>query len=67
MPFLAISETVFRWYQWDPTKWWIMVLRVTGLARNLYATPAERIAMARRRVAALGQREGASQMRQEAM
>jgi stearoyl-CoA desaturase (Delta-9 desaturase) len=56
-----------RWYQWDPTKWWIMVLRVTGLARNLYATPAERIAMARRRVAALGQREGASQMRQEAM
>jgi stearoyl-CoA desaturase (Delta-9 desaturase) len=56
-----------RWYQWDPTKWWIMVLRAAGLARNLYATPSERIAMARRRVAALAQRGRANEMRHEAL
>jgi stearoyl-CoA desaturase (delta-9 desaturase) len=28
-----------RWYQWDPTKWFIGVLRVVGLARELRVTP----------------------------
>jgi stearoyl-CoA desaturase (Delta-9 desaturase) len=41
-----------RWYQWDPTKWWIIALRSIGLARNLYRTPAERIARALEREAA---------------
>jgi stearoyl-CoA desaturase (Delta-9 desaturase) len=29
-----------RWYQWDPSKWWIRGLRVVGLARGLRRTPA---------------------------
>jgi len=28
-----------RWYHWDPTKWLIAVLGVTGLARELKITP----------------------------
>ena len=28
-----------RWYQWDPTKWLISVLRFAGLARELRKTP----------------------------
>jgi stearoyl-CoA desaturase (delta-9 desaturase) len=28
-----------RWYQWDPTKWLILVLHRLGLARNLHETP----------------------------
>jgi stearoyl-CoA desaturase (delta-9 desaturase) len=28
-----------RWYQWDPTKWWIGILGAVGLARRLRRTP----------------------------
>jgi stearoyl-CoA desaturase (delta-9 desaturase) len=28
-----------RWYHWDPTKWLIAVLHLTGLARDLRKTP----------------------------
>lgn len=28
-----------RWYQWDPTKWLIALLRLAGLARDLRKTP----------------------------
>ncbi|HUM01666.1 MAG TPA: fatty acid desaturase [Thermoanaerobaculia bacterium] len=28
-----------RWYQWDPNKWCIQALRLSGLARNLRVTP----------------------------
>jgi stearoyl-CoA desaturase (Delta-9 desaturase) len=28
-----------RWYQWDPTKWWIFGLRAVGLAWQLKRTP----------------------------
>ncbi len=28
-----------RWYQWDPTKWFIQTLHFAGLARDLKATP----------------------------
>lgn len=39
-----------RWYHWDPNKWAILVLRVTGLARNLRRTPGPLIERARERV-----------------
>ncbi len=29
-----------RWYQWDPSKWWIRGLDAVGLARRLRRTPA---------------------------
>jgi stearoyl-CoA desaturase (delta-9 desaturase) len=29
-----------RWYQWDPSKWWIRALNALGLARRLRRTPA---------------------------
>ena len=32
-----------RWYQWDPTKWWIGLLGACGLARQLKRTPEARI------------------------
>ena len=32
-----------RWWQFDPTKWLIRSLALTGLAKNLYRTPVERI------------------------
>lgn len=32
-----------RWYQWDPTKWWILLLGACGLARQLKRTPDVRI------------------------
>jgi stearoyl-CoA desaturase (delta-9 desaturase) len=41
-----------RWYQWDPAKWLIAVLRVAGLTRRLKRTPPERIEAARRSTAA---------------
>lgn len=31
-----------RWYQWDPTKWWIRGLELCGLATNLKRTTKER-------------------------
>jgi stearoyl-CoA desaturase (delta-9 desaturase) len=37
--FPADFRNGIRWYQWDPTKWFIGVLRVVGLARELRVTP----------------------------
>ena len=37
-----------RWYQFDPTKWWIWTMARLGLASNLRQVPAERIEDARR-------------------
>lgn len=39
-----------RWYQWDPTKWLIAALRVTGLAADLRKTPRAVIETARLRL-----------------
>jgi stearoyl-CoA desaturase (Delta-9 desaturase) len=39
-----------RWYHWDPNKWAIQVMRLTGLARNLRRTPGPLIERARARV-----------------
>ncbi len=39
-----------RWYQWDPTKWLISVLRIAGLARELRATPRPLIEKSRLRM-----------------
>ena len=36
-----------RWYQWDPSKWWIRGLNALGLARRLRRTPALVIERAR--------------------
>ena len=41
-----------RWYQWDPTKWLIAVLRLVGLARDLVRTPETAIEKARLRLLA---------------
>jgi stearoyl-CoA desaturase (Delta-9 desaturase) len=35
-----------RWYQWDPAKWFILLLRVTGLANGLRSTPAPQLEQA---------------------
>lgn len=43
-----------RWFQFDPTKWWIWAASRIGLARDLRRVPAERIAAARRSTAADG-------------
>ena len=37
--FPADFRNGIRWYQWDPSKWWIRGLRVVGLARGLRKTP----------------------------
>ena len=39
-----------RWYHWDPNKWTIQAMRLTGLARNLRRTPRPLIERARARV-----------------
>ena len=39
-----------RWYQWDPTKWWIATLRALGLARGLRKTPRPVIEKSRLRL-----------------
>jgi len=31
------------WYQWDPTKWWILALKAVGLASDLKQIPFSRI------------------------
>jgi len=35
-----------KWYEWDPTKWFIYVMSLLGLARNLRRVPEELIAKA---------------------
>ncbi len=37
--FPADFRNGIRWYQWDPTKWWIRALGAIGLARGLRETP----------------------------
>jgi stearoyl-CoA desaturase (delta-9 desaturase) len=37
-----------RWYQFDPTKWWIWSMAKLGLARRLRRVPNDRIEAARR-------------------
>lgn len=39
-----------RWYHWDPTKWLIALLGLTGLARRLRATPKDVIEKSRLRL-----------------
>ena len=39
-----------RWYQWDPTKWFIDALRYMGLARELRSTPSAVIEKSRLRM-----------------
>jgi stearoyl-CoA desaturase (Delta-9 desaturase) len=41
-----------RWYQWDPTKWLIELLGMTGLARDLKRTPESVIEKTRLRIRA---------------
>ena len=36
-----------RWYHWDPAKWFIATLRLTGLAHGLRATPPPQVELAR--------------------
>lgn len=36
-----------RWFQWDPTKWWIFGLSTIGLAWNLRRAPKESVRRAR--------------------
>jgi stearoyl-CoA desaturase (delta-9 desaturase) len=38
--FPADFRNGIRWYHWDPSKWWIRVLELAGLARRLRRTPA---------------------------
>lgn len=45
--FPADFRNGIRWYQWDPSKWWIRGLEITGLARRLRRTPALVIERAR--------------------
>lgn len=33
----------YRWYHWDPSKWFIYLLSITGLASNLKRTSEEKI------------------------
>ena len=45
--FPADFRNGIRWYQWDPSKWWIRGLRAARLARGLRQTPAIVIERAR--------------------
>jgi stearoyl-CoA desaturase (delta-9 desaturase) len=45
--FPADFRNGIRWYQWDPAKWFIGVLRSAGLAKGLIATPEPQIEQAR--------------------
>ena len=45
--FPADFRNAIRWYQWDPAKWFIGVLRSAGLAKSLVTTPPPQIEQAR--------------------
>jgi stearoyl-CoA desaturase (delta-9 desaturase) len=45
--FPADFRNGIRWYHWDPAKWFIATMRLTGLATSLRATPAAMIEQAR--------------------
>lgn len=36
-----------RWYQWDPSKWFIVAMNLFGMARHLYRTPPHSILAAK--------------------
>lgn len=44
--FQADYRNGVRWYDWDPTKWFIRLLSFIGLARGLRRVPAEKILLA---------------------
>jgi stearoyl-CoA desaturase (delta-9 desaturase) len=37
-------RSAYRWYQWDPTKWFIAMCKYLGLASNLRVFPSNEIA-----------------------
>ncbi len=39
-----------KWYEWDPSKWFIRGLSMLALTSHLHRTPADRIARARKRI-----------------
>jgi stearoyl-CoA desaturase (Delta-9 desaturase) len=45
--FPADFRNGIRWYHWDPAKWFIATLRVTGLARDLRSAPPPQVERAR--------------------
>ena len=45
--FPADFRNGIRWYHWDPAKWFIGVLRLTGLASALRSTPPPQVERAR--------------------
>lgn len=45
--FPADFRNGIRWYQWDPSKWFIGVLKAVGLADHLLTTPLPQIEQAR--------------------
>lgn len=45
--FQADYRNGIRWYQWDPTKWWIQALGAVGLARRLKQARRDEILKAR--------------------
>lgn len=45
--FQADYRNGIRWYQWDPTKWFISIMAVVGLAKRLKKASAEEIQKAR--------------------
>ena len=45
--FAADYRNGLRWYQWDPTKWWIQVMNLAGLADRLTRFREEHILRAR--------------------
>jgi stearoyl-CoA desaturase (delta-9 desaturase) len=50
--FPADFRNGIRWYQWDPSKWWIRALGAVGLARRLRSTPQLMIERSRLQTAA---------------
>lgn len=49
--FPADFRNGIRWFDWDPAKWFIGVLRATGLASELRSTPTPQVEQARMRAA----------------
>ncbi|HEX8154396.1 MAG TPA: fatty acid desaturase, partial [Thermoanaerobaculia bacterium] len=45
--FPADFRNAIRWYQWDPAKWFIGVLKFAGLASDLRVTPPPQVEQAR--------------------
>lgn len=45
--FQADYRNGIRWYHWDPTKWFLNLLRITGCVRGLKRTPQFQILRAR--------------------